>query len=437
MKTYTILALLALAGISNSAPQLSHNTASIVNGEYLVQKLVVHEWGTFTCLQEENGNSISGINSDEAPLPAFTHSIAPGDIPRFRGKSRTDLLRPDITMRLETPVIYFHPPKGMKEPIIIDVRVTFKGGWLTEYFPDAEADEVFQGMPLTSESTGRLKWLRLSVGTNGQGPPTDSRVWTAPRDVDAANLTAAGGESERYLFYRGIGHLDAPVRVLRIGTELALTSQLDPKTLKEMTVGGGWFVDSRPDGTLAFRRLNPFALTAGNQRASVRTSAEFEAGEFAPGNLGKLRAEMHKAIVADGLFADEAEALLNTWEVSYFKSAGQRVFFLVPAAWTNAVLPLDISRECKLQRTMIARIELVTPDHREALAAMAAAGMPKQPLPTVANLASTPVSDDPMTKAFYSLGRFRNALVRHAEKRNPAPALTAFLRLNRLDAKYR
>jgi hypothetical protein len=272
MKINTMLTALALTGISSAAPELLTNPASILKDEKLVEKLIVHEWGTFTCLQEENGESVSGINSDEAPLPAFTHTTAPGDIPRLQGKRRTDLLRPDITMRLETPVIYFHPPKGMKQPITLDVRVIFKGGWLTEYFPDAEADEPYQGMPLTASSIGQLKWLRLSVGTDGKGPATDSRVWTAPRDVQAANLTAAGGESERYLFYRGIGHLDAPVRVDRVGTELVLTSQLDPKTLEEMKVERGWFVDSRPDGMLAFRSLDRFALTAGIRRQPFRSS---------------------------------------------------------------------------------------------------------------------------------------------------------------------
>jgi hypothetical protein len=47
--------------------------------------------------------------------------------------------------------------------------------------------------------------------------------------------------------------------------------------------------------------------------------------------------------VANGLFADEAQALLDTWEISYFKSAGLRVFFIVPRAWTDYYLPLKVS----------------------------------------------------------------------------------------------
>src|SRR5437870_1291138 len=35
--------------------------------------LVVHEWGTFTSLQDENGRSIGGLNVDDEPLPKFVH----------------------------------------------------------------------------------------------------------------------------------------------------------------------------------------------------------------------------------------------------------------------------------------------------------------------------------------------------------------------------
>ena len=37
--------------------------------------LVVHEWGTFTSLQNEKGEAIGGINVDDEPVPAFVHSL--------------------------------------------------------------------------------------------------------------------------------------------------------------------------------------------------------------------------------------------------------------------------------------------------------------------------------------------------------------------------
>ena len=67
--------------------------------------------------------------------------------------------------------------------------------------------------------------------------------------------------------------------------------------------------------------------------------AEFANGAYSSANLDKLRREMRSALKEEGLFEDEADALLNTWELSYFKSAGLRVFFLVPRVWTIIICP--------------------------------------------------------------------------------------------------
>src|SRR5262245_19600314 len=39
--------------------------------------LLVHEWGTFTSLQDEQGSELSGINTDDEPLPKFVHDFNP------------------------------------------------------------------------------------------------------------------------------------------------------------------------------------------------------------------------------------------------------------------------------------------------------------------------------------------------------------------------
>ena len=35
----------------------------------------IHEWGTFTALQDESGQALSGINTDDEPVPKFVHGI--------------------------------------------------------------------------------------------------------------------------------------------------------------------------------------------------------------------------------------------------------------------------------------------------------------------------------------------------------------------------
>src|SRR5690349_16153967 len=83
--------------------------------------LVVHEWGTFTSLQDESGEAIPGVNSDDEPLPLFTHNLALMLIigTPVQGAPKC---HPDVTLRLETPVIYFHRRAAVPSPLVVDVR---------------------------------------------------------------------------------------------------------------------------------------------------------------------------------------------------------------------------------------------------------------------------------------------------------------------------
>jgi hypothetical protein len=49
-----------------------------------------------------------------------------------------------------------------------------------------------------------------------------------------------------------------------------------------------------------------------------------------------------------------------------------RLFFLLPQEWTDTVLPLKVSESADIERVMIGRIELVTPEQRELLSRIGA-----------------------------------------------------------------
>ncbi len=57
-------------------------------------RLIIHEWGTFTSLEDENGLAIAGINSDDEPAPPFCHGI--GYYPASQG---APAVHPNVTMR--------------------------------------------------------------------------------------------------------------------------------------------------------------------------------------------------------------------------------------------------------------------------------------------------------------------------------------------------
>ena len=84
-------------------------------------------------------------------------------------------------------------------------------------------------------------------------------------------------------------------------------------------------------------------------------------------SLEQLQRELAAALTSEGLYADEAAAMLATWRLSYFESEGLRVFFLLPQPWTEIRLPLSISTPADITRVMVGRVELVTAHQRDVL----------------------------------------------------------------------
>ena len=345
--------------------------------------LRVHEWGTFTSFQDENGVAFTHINTDDEPVPKFVHRLfyqgefSSTSVPRHDKEGKgVNLAHPEVTMRLETPVTYFHLPRSQPR-LTFDLSVEFKSGWLTEFFPQAVTQVNGRSVRscmderLNVETVGRLTWTDIRLGDDGEGPTTLERVWLAPRNVRAAQVTV-GTESERFLFYRGVGHRDAPLRIVRqsANEQLQLRS---PLANSSGFVNGGikvsrlWLVEITADGKCAFRRLPGFAMNGLADQFLQSTPGTFSDAEFSKQNLKALRGTMQTALVEQGLFDDEAAALLNTWESAYFQSPGLRLFFLLPQSWTDNILPMKLSVPAQVTRVMVGRIELVTPRHRQLI----------------------------------------------------------------------
>lgn len=260
------------------------------------QKWTVHEWGTFTSLQDESGNAIGGINTDDEPVPRFVHELAsfillrPTEVPNnfFQGAPSC---HPDVTMRLETPVIYFHPPAVKTNIQVVNVQVKFRGGWLTEFYPDAYPDALefkdngFQPGParlfrfghLRSNTESKLTWDNLKIGGDWALTNTTAHVWTSPRAVQSASVQTTNGESEKFLFYRGLAHLNAPLKISRDANsgQLLFRSQLENLPVnKPLMISSLWLVDIRTDGKIAFRPLPPVMLDF-NTKKFLRTRPPF------------------------------------------------------------------------------------------------------------------------------------------------------------------
>lgn len=377
-------------------------------------KLIVHEWGTFTSLQDENGRAIGGMNVDDEPLPEFVHRFGP---PRSSAEIFSKGVQPghpDITMRLETPVIYFHLPANADfQPGAFDVTATFNGGMLSEFYPNAATsidDKPTNKVPerITSSMRGGLTWKNVNLNVIDQlVPTTQSHVWNAPRKVNSSPV-AVDREAEQYIFYRGVGHLEAPIKVIRSGDGNWITLYENDTVRDERLVRRQikkpmpmWLAEFRPDGSSAFRTIKD-APAGANAKAKGQPGT-FADADFAKENTAKLRAAMKTALTSEGLFDDEAEAMLETWKLSYFKGVGQRLFFMVPREWTDRVLPLTISKPSEITRVMVGRIELISPTQRLAIKQILE-GEKKNPAPD-------------LKPAYAQLGRFAVVLVSDARQR--------------------
>jgi hypothetical protein len=434
------------------------------------QRLTAHEWGTFTSLQAEDGHSIGGINTDDEPAPSFVHSVLRpllvplGNLPpgyTIGGKQVIPMPYDPVTMRLETPVLYFHLPP--ESPMThVNVAVSFRGGWLSQYYPDAQADNpgLDGTRALSAQTTSTLQWNDLQiagsdclrVGTPATPPVTTDPVWLAPRQVAAADLQTPFGEAEHFLFYRGVGHLDAPIRIIRHADQLQLHSNLDPQLIAApLHVDYFWLVDIQPSGTLAFRQLSPLDLSLDAAPIAAQTPAAFAPSDYSAAQLPALRSSMQSAIAAEGLNTDEADALLNTWERSYFKSPGLRLFFMVPPTWTEAYLPLHIPEASSIRRAMVGRIEIVSAQQRDllhqiatappadaawlnALAMVQGPGTLYQQIRDGRTLPpdSAEIKIPQQYRDYIALGRFRNALLLDEQRRRPSAGLQAFITTYRL-----
>ncbi|MEM7557886.1 MAG: hypothetical protein AAF394_02060 [Planctomycetota bacterium] len=455
------------------------------------KQLIVHEWGTFTELQDLTGKSIGGINTDDEPVPKFVHGIGPvleSTVEPFRnamwfGKGLRRV--PKVTTRLETPVVYFYPPTGQDKPMELNIEVQLRGGWLSEFYPKAQFHAPgLSAMNLDRNMAGSLKWNKLQVGNlpveaETRIPKTDEHVWLAPRKTGAALVQANNArpteadpnarliEAEKYLFYRGVGGFSGPLQVVSDlkNNRLTINSRFyEVGAQKPLTVDKAWLVRVQKDGSIAFRTVDGFEAPHDRAAAVANISRAFQKDDHNSANLHELQREMHAALVADGLYDDEATAMLETWRDAYFKSPGLRLFYVVPREWTDDRMPLSVSARCEMERVMIGRIELFSDMHIRLCEDLKK--MPNGDPAWLQNLypwTSKPKNEDKKAqlarktverfwlgdnnlaeleeigavipqdyKTYIELGRFRNAVLRHEAMKTGNRQLLTFLRNYRL-----
>jgi len=320
------------------------------NAEPTFAGLTVHEWGTFTSIAGKDGQA-----AEWSPLTGSTTGST--DLPGFVEHFRTPEFKLGLrgTVRMETPVLYFYDSREES----VAVEVSFVKGLITEWYPRASrvgpsanpADwSLFQG-----QWDGSIAWdaVTISPSLRAEFPrqPGDSHYYAA-RMTSATPLrvkTPAGEQHEKFLFYRGVSTFRVPVSAM-----LTADGKFQIENSAEEEI---------PNSILFERRGDKVGYRLGGAVAKESTLDPPELN----GNVNDLGRELVGMLIAQGLYADEAHAMVETWRGSWFEE-GSRLIYLVPEKFVNGILPLSINpAPAQIARVFVGRLELVTPATEKAV----------------------------------------------------------------------
>jgi hypothetical protein len=334
---------------------------------------VVHEWGTFTSVQGRDGKQAWWLPHLKTDLPQFVYARGVQDggikgVKLLRGKDRQSAI-----LRMETPVIYFYSDVGRA----VDVLVRLPKGEITEWYPQATRigpsfrpdgqgppleDSLIEwkGVTILPRDTAEVSAARL-IRTS-EGSKADHYYSARATDANLLRVNSpharAGVEYERDLFYRGLAEFPGPLTATVDSNETQLTLVTEGryalKNLFVMTVHKGLMRYQKVDGVTPDKT----------------TDVALDAVPFAAldDTRSQLMADMVKTLVNEGLYEKEARAMVDTWKDQWFAEEGSRVFYLLPRAWTDRVLPLEVTpKPDRVVRVMVGRAELIMPSIERGL----------------------------------------------------------------------
>ena len=307
--------------------------------------LTVHEWGTFTAIAGKDGRAIEWLPLGLPRFPAST------DLPKFVEHISDVNFKLGLrgTIRLETPVLYFYSSRDLT----VSTRVAFSRGLITEWYP--HADRVQPGGVLRDASLSQLQtdgsiaWNNVTVSPNlaGEFPrEAESNRYYAARETSSSLLRVQAGaleQQEKFLFYRGVSASPLP-----LSARLTSAGQLVVKSLSGDEIPSAILFERR--GEQVGYRLTGALTDETTMNAPVLT-----------GRVDSLYGDLEETLVGQGLYRDEAHAMVETWKDSWFEE-GSRLIYIVPCGFIDKVLPITVDpAPGQIVRVFVGRLEIVTP----------------------------------------------------------------------------
>jgi hypothetical protein len=380
--------------------------------------LTVHEWGTFLCVQGSDGVSLGGMVDSDEILPPFieARNLATWQRSSMVLKVETPVTyfytdRPrDVQVYVAMPkgllthwyppVRHFGPPLKATEvgalgptPHVISTKKgqvysgllkadTAKGielldaaGHTIQIAKEDIADHTTAPTLRLVADSGKsfLEWrtVRLIPDTSATAKQTAAlkpvgpeQTWRYVRQTDSAfvevksfDMNGARQTSlEKFLFYRGLGTYDLPLEIRSAEDDTGLRLTLHNRSDQPLR---GLFAIHVENNQIQFGSLPDLA---GKERQEFRVGPVLSSPRPLSVGVPTAKGAVAAALVSAGLFPKEAQAMVNTWERSYFHTDGLRVLYLLPDASVKAAIPIQIRpAPDKLVRVMVGRVEVLTP----------------------------------------------------------------------------
>lgn len=307
---------------------------------------VAHEWGTFTSIAGNTGTAVQ-----------WYPWAVPSDLPKFVERFQSSNFKANLsgTIRMETPVLYFYSPRDTR----VSVHVSFSKGLITEWYPHVTRYTP-SGKARTvafneTEPDGSVTWDSIALRPGGENSllheKEESRYYAARATASTPVLVSSptGQQQEKFLFYRGVSSESSPVTALMLENGSVHVENIAGEALARL------FLFERRGNANGFRAVSDLGEGATLEMPVLKDSGA-EASEAILSVLGE-----------QGLYPDEARAMLETWKDSWFEE-GTRLLYVVPNSFVNRVLPLSISPAPReIARVFIGRLELVSMKTRTAI----------------------------------------------------------------------
>jgi hypothetical protein len=308
--------------------------------------LAVHEWGVFR-VSEDADFANAAVRAEWDDLPSFAYGHIRGRaVPQHWGA---------LEDRAK-PITFFYADA----PTQAQVQVSFPGGMAGAWFP-ATMNPAVEGLDKQPKVGGSLHWVvALKQPPNGWRPrlPAVPEVpathWVSRvRQVKADEVFARFGpngndvEREKFIYYDGLFPQKRWLKIVVDKDRVGLTSQVKHPVF---------------DITVVDRRGDKVRVGRVGQLDAGGAIKEIKFVDADPARFTAAAAEaLVKQLVGAGLFEDEAKSLADIWRARLLETPGLSLFYRLPQAEYDALMPLTITPQPK----SVVRTALIYHSHLE------------------------------------------------------------------------